>query len=78
MCQVQSQFIISFVSFLRSKVVDEVLEILDRISTSPVESNQESSSQQFNEQMFILMKTRAHALRLSSWSGSIDKLPSKM
>jgi hypothetical protein len=37
MCQVQSQFTISFVSFLRSKVVDEVLEILDRISTSQVE-----------------------------------------
>jgi len=57
--------------------VDEVLEILDRISTLPVESNQESSLQQYNASMIILMKTRAHALRLSNWNGGIDKLPSK-
>ena len=62
--------------FHRSKVVDEVLEILDQISTSHVESNQESSTQQSNLPMTMIafMKIRAHELRLSNWNGSIDKL----
>ncbi|CAF1280606.1 unnamed protein product [Rotaria sordida] len=57
------------------KVLGEVLEILDQFSSSPMESNQESSSQQCNAATIIAMKIRAHTLRLSNWNGNIEKLP---
>ncbi|CAF1115174.1 unnamed protein product [Rotaria sp. Silwood1] len=59
------------------KVLDEVLEILDQFSSSSMESNQESSSQQCNAATITAMKIRAHTLRLSNWNGNIEKLPSK-
>ena len=80
MFQVQSKVIVFFGSFLRAKVVGEILEILDRVSHSPIGgSDQQSSSQsqQCDPSIVIFMKTRAHELRLSNWNGSMEKLPSK-
>jgi hypothetical protein len=68
-----------FVYLLRSKTVNEVLEILDRIPTSFPEPNPKSSSMlhECNKRAMILMKILAHTLRLSAWNGNVDNLSSK-
>ena len=79
MYQVLTKIISSsvFFSFLYLKLVNDVIEIIDRVATTPLESNQQASSVISDAELIVPIKIRAHALRVSKWNGNMDKLSGK-
>ncbi len=67
----------NLLQFFLSKIAGEVLEILDRISTSVGTDEESSNVCQGLLPTIDFIKTRAHALRLASWNGSMEKITSK-